>query len=105
MVAGARVWPRDSGRSFECARARLAEPSFRLPQRVLQSALADGHSHITARPLEHAPELIGGAPQTTGYRIREVHRYQHRIDRVHLRGRKSTRLNSSHVKISYAVFC
>src|SRR5690606_17087263 len=27
------------------------------------------------------------------------------IDRYHQRDRKSTRLNSSHVKISYAVFC
>src|SRR5690606_39584227 len=32
---------------------------------------------------------------------------QHKIDAIHaaLRDRKSTRLNSSHVKISYAVFC
>src|SRR5690606_41062434 len=27
------------------------------------------------------------------------------LDRLHLLARKSTRLNSSHVKISYAVFC
>src|SRR5690606_41443224 len=31
---------------------------------------------------------------------REVHHFLHRV-----RDRKSTRLNSSHVKISYAVFC
>src|SRR3712207_8283266 len=28
-----------------------------------------------------------------------------RIDRLHTRDRKSTRLNSSHANISYAVFC
>src|SRR5438874_9896915 len=28
-----------------------------------------------------------------------------RVERVELRDRKSTRLNSSHVEISYAVFC
>src|SRR5699024_12061884 len=33
-----------------------------------------------------------------------VHRYRHHPDVRH-RDRKSTRLNSSHVSISYAVFC
>src|SRR5690606_41886126 len=36
-------------------------------------------------------------------RLKVLHHAQRRVTR--LRDRKSTRLNSSHVKISYAVFC
>src|SRR5437868_12747491 len=40
----------------------------------------------------------------------DAHRHRHHDDRIHHRrehlvDRKSTRLNSSHVSISYAVFC
>src|SRR5690606_39409476 len=51
-------------------------------------------------------------PQSIGHRDAVLHRDQHTLatalDRALMRGpadRKSTRLNSSHVKISYAVFC
>src|SRR5690606_41763900 len=44
------------------------------------------------------PQLCKVAPNTPKYHIEDVHRAGG-IDR------KSTRLNSSHVKISYAVFC
>jgi len=37
--------------------------------------------------------------------IRRTRRVQHAVERVAEGDRKSTRLNSSHVKISYAVFC
>src|SRR5690606_42152731 len=37
--------------------------------------------------------------------LRAVLRYLHREGQLGERDRKSTRLNSSHVKISYAVFC
>src|SRR2546426_2870931 len=41
---------------------------------------------------EIAPEIVGGSFGRRQYRVR-------------LRDRKSTRLNSSHLVISYAVFC
>src|SRR6266571_1461268 len=50
-------------------------------------------------------------PYTTLFRSRQPdararHRRRHRPDaRVGARDRKSTRLNSSHMSISYAVFC
>src|SRR6267378_1963822 len=48
-------------------------------------------------------------PYTTLFRSRHkehAHAGGHRADRAHFwRDRKSTRLNSSHVEISYAVFC
>src|SRR5207342_3746298 len=47
-------------------------------------------------------------PYTTLFRSRHRrHRQRHPHERreVHVGDRKSTRLNSSHVKISYAVFC
>src|SRR5690606_40393215 len=53
-----------------------------------------GFMSITATPLESQTENLGG-----GRRRRPVHVALAGLDR------KSTRLNSSHVKISYAVFC
>src|SRR5438132_9466034 len=47
--------------------------------------------HLPYRPLEHARRLV-------------VVRH-HRQSEVRQRDRKSTRLNSSHTVISYAVFC
>src|SRR5690606_39326309 len=57
--------------------------------------------HVARDRVAHLVRLgqsAGGVPLIGGY---------HRDDlgRVHLEDRKSTRLNSSHVKISYAVFC
>src|SRR5436305_3688568 len=39
-----------------------------------------------------------GGPHVLGQRLAQ-------LARLHVRDRKSTRLNSSHVRISYAVFC
>src|SRR3712207_8797950 len=64
--------------------------------RSLGGALAQLHVEGGARPLR--PEGgAGGAPPTAGRLGRR--RRLHRLDR------KSTRLNSSHANISYAVFC
>src|SRR3712207_6913710 len=55
---------------------------------------ADRHGG-TARPLPHRPEAAREGPS----RPRDPHRPKDGGDR------KSTRLNSSHANISYAVFC
>src|SRR5256885_8264707 len=49
--------------------------------------------HRPAPDPQHAGELTALRPQ------------QQRLTPIHLRDRKSTRLNSSHLVISYAVFC
>src|SRR5690606_41681178 len=41
----------------------------------------------------------------TGKTLEDEDRMRVRTDQMYLKDRKSTRLNSSHVKISYAVFC
>src|SRR5690606_41232483 len=46
---------------------------------------------------------VGGAPAAAAGGVGEVGDVDDDVDRH--RDRKSTRLNSSHVKISYAVFC
>src|SRR3712207_8213845 len=53
---------------------------------------------------EHGP---GGEPGRTHVRSELLHRAQvgHLADERAQRDRKSTRLNSSHANISYAVFC
>src|SRR5690606_40891010 len=56
---------------------------------LLPLALADGDSHLTLRGGTH----VAWSPPV------------HYVRWVLLPDRKSTRLNSSHVKISYAVFC
>src|SRR5690606_41387976 len=59
----------------------------------------------------HAPQALVEVPARRGgrrRRRRDVHGRQHLQGRAadpRFRDRKSTRLNSSHVKISYAVFC
>src|SRR5690606_40687528 len=66
-----------------------------------------GHPH---RLLEHAGWVIA-EPDVVTERLRhlldavEAHEERRRQDQLRLLDRKSTRLNSSHVKSSYAVFC
>src|SRR5438874_10971246 len=52
------------------------------------------------RPRRADPSLVPGGGQP-----RAVRRWPRRRARAHDGDRKSTRLNSSHVEISYAVFC
>src|SRR5690606_40902218 len=53
----------------------------------------------------HLVGVVGrGDPQAQDVRAQGLHDVL-RLDAVAQRDRKSTRLNSSHVKISYAVFC
>src|SRR5690606_41794338 len=64
-----------------------------------QIGAEQGNSHGlggNACPAQRGP---GGLGEQTPHQLDEQHRGQHAGDR------KSTRLNSSHVKISYAVFC
>src|SRR2546426_8810613 len=51
------------------------------------------------RPLDH------GDPSPAGKRCGQRHQQRRRAEGVLLTDRKSTRLNSSHLVISYAVFC
>src|SRR3712207_8721678 len=61
--------------------------------------------------LEHPLELVSlGQPlqhaqRATGRRAPGGPQREEDLLRIHLRDRKSTRLNSSHANISYAVFC
>src|SRR3712207_6979654 len=58
--------------------------------------------------LQSAAELLGVAVERAlserGYR-RALENEKHRADAAEEKDRKSTRLNSSHANISYAVFC
>src|SRR5438874_3424142 len=65
-------------------------------------------TEIYTLSLHDALPISGGARQGQPARRRDLHaqRHGHRADRHRGEGdRKSTRLNSSHVEISYAVFC
>src|SRR5438874_13054425 len=73
----------------------------------------DLHSFPTRRSsdLELQPGARRGVKREKSLRLRECHRRQQRQGTPGVaagggtRDRKSTRLNSSHVEISYAVFC
>src|SRR5437899_8754593 len=56
---------------------------------------------------EHPMGLVDGPPRVGDRteRQREDHGVERRVRERHLPDRKSTRLNSSHLGISYAVFC
>src|SRR5690606_42054033 len=73
---------------------------FRSRRHILAKASLQGGGHIGARDAaEHAGDQHGSIAQAFDRNARCIHR------RRVLADRKSTRLNSSHVKISYAVFC
>src|SRR5690606_41715008 len=55
--------------------------------------------------MSQSSQLIETARRTIGMEIEAVEQLKARIDEQFVQDRKSTRLNSSHVKISYAVFC
>src|SRR5690606_41293573 len=85
---------------FECAGALRDLPSF--PTRRSSDLLLDDRG-------QHQRLLGGGQRQAGGAAgpralQRGVHRVVGAAQQVEV-DRKSTRLNSSHVKISYAVFC
>src|SRR5690606_39394689 len=99
---GARPAPRSPYttlfRSDRRAEARLAAERHRdelqggadLGARFRQDPAVPDCGHPGARILDHA-EALGGLDRRLELERRQI--------------RKSTRLNSSHVKISYAVFC
>src|SRR3712207_7261378 len=47
----------------------------------------------------------GDEPEGFGFVNRDLSRYMSMVESADARDRKSTRLNSSHANISYAVFC
>src|SRR5690606_39728452 len=55
------------------------------------------------RPTDREGGAVAGHPDHLGQRKAAVQQLAHGVEKVI--DRKSTRLNSSHVKISYAVFC
>src|SRR5438874_10602794 len=71
----------------------------------ISGASADSSAERSGRPCS---DLSGRAASDTTRRLRAVSTQassaEEALDR-HARDRKSTRLNSSHVEISYAVFC
>src|SRR5690349_22995553 len=80
---------------------------FRSPADL--EVLGDAGQLVPLRGRWHGRHRLGGTGRTDrgGRRLRGWHlRGRRRGNRVGRRGdRKSTRLNSSHVEISYAVFC
>src|SRR5690606_41944440 len=97
-------------------RPRATLDHRRLPYVTICPLLLPGHVHhgdLPSFPTRRSSDLalvarawlsatvIGPDPA----RIRPDHRRQGRPVRPAVGDRKSTRLNSSHVKISYAVFC
>src|SRR5690348_18112353 len=77
--------------SFELPRIRFSEPR---PKR----GVILGH-------LDSGPLALVGVLKTLGNRTPESHREKHSAGHSAHQDRKSTRLNSSHPSISYAVFC
>src|SRR5690606_40298403 len=100
------AWSRDSVGRSRRAGASVDALSFSTdtaPPVIYTLSLHDALPIYESRPLtrtSHSPSVSGGSsqpPSTNG---------KHPSQRSSATGdRKSTRLNSSHVKISYAVFC
>src|SRR6266511_4979774 len=88
--------------------AHTNAPGSRHPKRYLdvEELLNHGIDVYTTVNIQHIESLNDVVAQITHVRVRETvpDSVFDRADAVEL-DRKSTRLNSSHVKISYAVFC
>src|SRR5690606_40688039 len=84
-------------RSVVVGGGRMAERGDEHPATVI--GVVPGHRMVGA----HARGVLAG-PDAGRVVARLVHA-QHGAQAFDQRDRKSTRLNSSHVKISYAVFC
>src|SRR5207253_9996162 len=74
------------------------------------SAMAKYFLHVKVFSRGKGSRVTRAAAYRAGERIRdertsEVYNYSDRHDVLHKEDRKSTRLNSSHVASSYAVFC
>src|SRR5690606_41142394 len=100
----------------QCARELLASPTLRssdLLQEALLLALEEGDRDDEGDDQRHRHGR-GGGPVAVGEELGPDHLAEHKRLRAAEQvgnheladqDRKSTRLNSSHVKISYAVFC
>src|SRR5699024_11814425 len=64
-----------------------------------------GHAPALAVPGDRGDELAGLLAQREGLQVRIVHEERRLLREIGGQDRKSTRLNSSHVSTSYAVFC
>src|SRR5207249_10675403 len=82
------------------ALARLDRPLLRLPADLSFFSSSDDHPDLHSFPTRRSSDL--GAP-AAGWIL--IGTEESPTVSVAARGRKSTRLNSSHVSISYAVFC
>src|SRR5690606_40800096 len=101
------------------ARIRLDFPSVGATENILMAAvLAEGETVIDNAARE--PDIVdlcnmlvqmgarisgAGTSVLTIQGVERLHPTEHRVIGDRIVDRKSTRLNSSHVKISYAVFC
>src|SRR3989442_11915824 len=106
---GAPRSPRARQRSAALGRSSITESTA-----ALRGAGALLEPRALGRPAEELPQLdlgalqaaaLGAAQRATGAVHVEVEHRHRRPELRALRDRKSTRLNSSHVRISYDVFC
>src|SRR5207302_8193465 len=84
------------------------EPQLNVPIRAAPSSEPLLGVPADRRPTAHVDQLLerdGAAHRGAARPKRERGRWRVARRKVGRRDRKSTRLNSSHVKISYAVFC
>src|SRR5436305_3213664 len=96
MVA-AREREQQLRQALEEARSTLAHPE--LDEATLTAALGEETTRILRSAREAAADMRTKAEERVARMVQEADEQGARLDR------KSTRLNSSHVRISYAVFC
>src|SRR5437667_8933739 len=76
---------------------------FRLPDNLLPGSLSLTHTHC-GKPTCHCAQGEGHPVWSLTFMVKGKKRVE-RIPLAWMKDRKSTRLNSSHITISYAVFC
>src|SRR6266496_4645126 len=95
----------DDGRLAEALRELLPGLLVELPGRVEPMRLLESGDRLTGVLAVLAADLPGRNSGSIQQYLRFEHERMHPVELERGRDRKSTRLNSSHVEISYAVFC
>src|SRR5438067_7170838 len=83
--------------------SHLGRPDGKVVDKLSLVPVAQHLSELLGRPVEMAKDCIGPEVEAQAKSLQPGHVLL--LENLRFQDRKSTRLNSSHVSISYAVFC
>src|SRR2546430_11611101 len=105
MVLGITRDPGPRGFVFARGTTRRREIARICFAKIAAATVGDGESHAPHRPIWFTDARTCAGDRESGAAAMGLHLRRCETQRARSQDRKSTRLNSSHSQISYAVFC